>query len=152
MARSLNTMLAGFQGVISQVNLAVDTMNSSTTALSDNAAKTVTDIERKKEETSMINHAITEMFSMIEEIARNTEKTAHKAITEDVTEIRRPRLLNNKAVLLMRSAEISVRFVRLQTRPPQQCIRIERPARKLMIRRNPCVMPYLFSAPDIYSL
>ncbi|MBB1486187.1 methyl-accepting chemotaxis protein [Oceanospirillum sediminis] len=79
-ARSLNMMLAGFQDVISRVNMAVDTMNSSTKALSDNAAKTVDDIERQKEETSMVNHAITEMVGTIEEIARNTEKTAHKAI------------------------------------------------------------------------
>ena len=79
MARALNTMLAGFQRVIRQVNEAVETMNHTTEVLSENAARTSTDIERQQAETEMVATAVTEMVSTIEEIAHNTENTALKA-------------------------------------------------------------------------
>ncbi|MGO4999864.1 methyl-accepting chemotaxis protein [Oceanisphaera sp. W20_SRM_FM3] len=79
MARALNTMLAGFQRVIRQVNEAVETMNQTTEILSENAARTSADIERQQAETEMVATAVTEMVSTIEEIAHNTENTALKA-------------------------------------------------------------------------
>ncbi|OPX57037.1 methyl-accepting chemotaxis protein [Oceanospirillum multiglobuliferum] len=79
MAKSLNTMLSGFQSLIQGVNQAIDTMNSTTQVLSENAGTTSNDINRQRVETDLVATAVTEMVSTIEEIARTTEQTAFKA-------------------------------------------------------------------------
>ncbi|AEY01701.1 methyl-accepting chemotaxis sensory transducer [Oceanimonas sp. GK1] len=79
MADALNTMLSGFRDVIRQVNLAVSTMNQTTSLLSENATATTTDIERQQQETEQVATAVTEMVSTIDDIARNTDNTALKA-------------------------------------------------------------------------
>ncbi|WMC12285.1 methyl-accepting chemotaxis protein [Oceanimonas pelagia] len=78
-ATALNTLLSGFREVIQQVNLAVHTMNQTTSLLSANAAATTTDIERQHQETEQVATAVTEMVSTIDDIARNTDNTALKA-------------------------------------------------------------------------
>ena len=81
MAKTLNTMLSGFQEVIYQVNEAVVAMNRTTGSLSDDARKTAQDIELQKSETEQVASAMTEMVASIEEVAMHTDQTAEKVRT-----------------------------------------------------------------------
>lgn len=81
MAKTLNTMLSGFQDVICQVNEAVVAMNRTTGSLSDDARKTAQDIELQKSETEQVASAMTEMVASIEEVAMHTDQTAEKVRT-----------------------------------------------------------------------
>lgn len=78
MAKTLNTMLSGFQDVICRVNEAVVAMNQATDSLSDDARKTAQDIEQQKVETDQVATAMSQMVSTVEAISQDTEQAASK--------------------------------------------------------------------------
>lgn len=78
-ANNFDNMLANFQRLIQEVNVAVDTLSSAAEELSHNASETQSGIDNQLQETEMVATAVTEMGSTIEEIASNTEAAASKA-------------------------------------------------------------------------
>ena len=78
-AAHFNSMVGSFQGLIEQVNEAVDAINTSCHELSKNANVASEGVLRQLNETDMVATAITEMGATIDEIAKNTELAALKA-------------------------------------------------------------------------
>ena len=78
-ATHFNSMVGSFQGLIEQVNEAVDAINTSCHELSKNANVASEGVLRQLNETDMVATAITEMGATIDEIAKNTELAALKA-------------------------------------------------------------------------
>jgi methyl-accepting chemotaxis protein len=80
-AASINDMLADFSRVIANADQTVKEMNTTTIELSKNAARTSDDAQKQREETDMVAVSVTEMVGTVEDISRNMEMVASKALS-----------------------------------------------------------------------
>lgn len=79
-AASINDMLADFSHVIANANHTVKEMNATTIQLSQNAARTSDDAQKQRAETDLVAVSVTEMVGTVEDISRNMEMAASKAL------------------------------------------------------------------------
>ena len=80
-AASINDMLVDFSRVIANADQTVKEMNTTTIELSKNAARTADDAQKQRAETDMVAVSVTEMVGTVEDISRNMEMAASKALS-----------------------------------------------------------------------
>ncbi|WP_409419003.1 methyl-accepting chemotaxis protein [Marinomonas sp. RS-M-Aa-14] len=80
-AASINEMLVDFSRVIANADQTVKNMNTTTIELSKNAARTSDDAQKQRAETDMVAVSVTEMVGTVEDISRNMEMAASKALS-----------------------------------------------------------------------
>lgn len=74
-------MLVDFSRVIANADQTVKEMNTTTIELSKNAARTADDAQKQRAETDMVAVSVTEMVGTVEDISRNMEMAASKALS-----------------------------------------------------------------------
>ncbi|RNF52818.1 methyl-accepting chemotaxis protein [Marinomonas hwangdonensis] len=80
-AASINDMLVDFSRVITNADQTVKEMNTTTIELSKNATRTADDAQKQRAETDMVAVSVTEMVGTVEDISRNMEMAASKALS-----------------------------------------------------------------------
>ena len=79
MSKEFNLLLENFSKIISQVNLSVTTLNSTTSSLLSNITDSNQGMEKQLHETDMVATSMSEMALTIDEIASSTTDTATRA-------------------------------------------------------------------------
>ena len=79
MSKEFNLLLENFSRIISQVNLSVTTLNSTTSSLLSNITDSNQGMEKQLHETDMVATSMSEMALTIDEIASSTTDTATRA-------------------------------------------------------------------------
>jgi methyl-accepting chemotaxis protein len=78
-AQAINSMLLGFNSLITKVNSSVINVNKVTDTLSNNISLSHKGVAAQIQETDMVATSVTQMVDTIEEIARNTKEAADRA-------------------------------------------------------------------------
>ncbi|EPJ46156.1 MAG: hypothetical protein OFPII_22470 [Osedax symbiont Rs1] len=79
MSKEFNLLLENFSKIISQVNLSVTTLNSTTSSLLSNITDSNQGMNKQLHETDMVATSMSEMALTIDEIASSTSDTATRA-------------------------------------------------------------------------
>ena len=81
LAQDFNQLLSDVQGLVGEVNRALQMLDEATAELAQSTAATSRGMGQQQLESDMVATAVTEMGATIDEIAGNTENTANKAQT-----------------------------------------------------------------------
>jgi methyl-accepting chemotaxis protein len=81
LAQDFNQLLSDVQGLVGEVNQALQMLDEATSELAQSTAATSRGMGQQQLESDMVATAVTEMGATIDEIAGNTESTANKAQT-----------------------------------------------------------------------
>ncbi len=79
LAQDFNQLLSDVQGLVGEVNQALQMLDEATSELAESTAATSRGMGQQQLESDMVATAVTEMGATIDEIAGNTENTANKA-------------------------------------------------------------------------
>ena len=79
LAQDFNQLLSDVQGLVGEVNQALQMLDDATSELAQSTAATSRGMGQQQLESDMVATAVTEMGATIDEIAGNTENTANKA-------------------------------------------------------------------------
>ncbi|EPJ46091.1 MAG: hypothetical protein OFPII_22540 [Osedax symbiont Rs1] len=79
MSREFNLLLENFSKIISQVNLSVNTLNSTTSSLLSNITDSNQDMKKQLHKTDLVATSMSEMSLTIDEISSSTTDTAIRA-------------------------------------------------------------------------
>ncbi len=79
LAQDFNQLLTDVQGLVGEVNQALQMLDEATAELAQSTAATSRGMGQQQLESDMVATAVTEMGATIDEIAGNTENTANKA-------------------------------------------------------------------------